>query len=93
MGPPPARLAVRPDGAYINPPLLATDLPSEPERAFADLVYAVETSLGLGLTGEAQILPAFRELYALRHRVAESSSQLVDMQHGLRSIIAPDGIP
>jgi aryl-alcohol dehydrogenase-like predicted oxidoreductase len=72
--------------------ILATDLPPDPESAFADLVYALETSLGLELTEEAQILPTFRELFALRHTLPDSGPQLADIQQRLRAIIIPDDV-
>jgi hypothetical protein len=49
----------------------------------------VETSLDLGLASEAQILPTFRELYALRQNLDESRSALQALQLRLKGMIEP----
>ncbi len=46
--------------------ILTRPLPSDPEAAFADLIYAMETSVDGGLAREEDLLPVFRDLYALR---------------------------
>ncbi len=40
----------------------------EPQRAFVDLIYVIETALSLGIVKEKEILPVFYELYSLREK-------------------------
>lgn len=46
--------------------ILTAPLPSDPEAAFTDLVYAMEASIDQDLAREEDLLPLFRDLYALR---------------------------
>lgn len=69
--------------------ILNTSLPADPESAFVDLIYAIEIGVGLGLVAEAQVLPAFHELFALRQNLGESSSALEDLRERVKKIIEP----
>lgn len=46
--------------------------------AFVDLVYAIETAILLGRAQEANLLPMFRELFALRSMVDTGSRQRME---------------
>jgi Predicted oxidoreductases (related to aryl-alcohol dehydrogenases) len=46
--------------------ILSESLPQESSRAFADLVYVIETATLLGLTSEKEVLSTFQELWRMR---------------------------
>ncbi len=50
--------------------ILAQPLPADPEQAFVDLVYAIETAIVKGLIAEAQVAPLFMEVFALHKNQA-----------------------
>jgi len=54
----------------------------EPQRAFVDLIYVIETALYLGLVDEEEVLPVFYELYGLRGKLGggEAAGKLREIQ-------------
>jgi aryl-alcohol dehydrogenase-like predicted oxidoreductase len=58
--------------------ILSGPLPPDPDQAFKDLVYAVETAVSLELTTEAEVLPTFMTLYAMREALDESATPRLD---------------
>jgi len=67
--------------------ILTTALPADSEAAFVDLIYAIETSIGLELVSETQILPLFQELFVLRQRLSESGPKLEELRKRVKKII------
>lgn len=68
--------------------ILNEALPESPEKAFVDLVYAIETAILLSRVDEPAVLPVFQELFALRKRLdAEAASDLAAIQERLRALI------
>jgi len=65
-----------------------------PQRAFVDLIYAIETALSLGIIEEKEILPLFYELYGLRKELDKEdvSEKLKDIQAQLRKVIPLDAL-
>jgi aryl-alcohol dehydrogenase-like predicted oxidoreductase len=56
------------------------------ERAFADLVYTIETLLQIDLAAEEEVLPLFQELWPLRgRRDAAALTQMREVQGRLRA--------
>jgi aryl-alcohol dehydrogenase-like predicted oxidoreductase len=53
--------------------ILSGPLPEDPEQAFKDLLYALETVVQLGLASEAEVLPLLHELFGLRERLDASA--------------------
>jgi len=71
--------------------ILSGRLVDDPHQAFSDLIYAMETAISLDLTTEAEVLPTFKELYALRGKLDDSSrSKLEEVRDRLRSLIGFD---
>ena len=67
--------------------ILSKSLPGESSRAFADLVYVIETATLLGLTSEKD-LPTFQELWRMRKTLNEDAGpKLERIQKRLREII------
>ncbi len=66
----------------------------EPQRAFVDLIYAIETAVSLGITKEKEILPIFYELYGLRKELDKKGigKKLKDVQLHLRKVIPLNAI-
>ncbi len=65
--------------------IMAQPLPSDPEQAFTDLVYAIETGILLGCIAESQVVPLFMEIYGLHEsRAANLSEKLSAAQNQLR---------
>lgn len=69
--------------------ILTTALPTDPEAAFVDLIYAIEASVSLGLAREAEVLPMFQKLFALRENLGGSGSVLVVVQRHVEEIVKP----
>ncbi|NJE25695.1 aldo/keto reductase [Thermococcus sp. MV5] len=71
---------------------ILTEPIQEPQRAFVDLIYAIETAVSLGITEEKEILPIFYELYGLRKDLNKegASEKLKGIQAQLRKIIPLD---
>jgi aryl-alcohol dehydrogenase-like predicted oxidoreductase len=53
--------------------ILSSSLPADPQAAFRDLVYAADTAATAGMCAEAQILPVFEELMALKKATARQT--------------------
>ncbi len=71
--------------------ILSTQILGEPSKAFVDLVYVIETSILLGLTTEAQIMPIFMDLYGLREYLDQGATpKLEDIRERLTSFITID---
>lgn len=51
--------------------IFTTALPTDPEAACVDLIYAIDASVDLALAREAEVLPMFQKLFALRENLAE----------------------
>lgn len=60
----------------------------KPQKAFRDLLYAIETAITLNLISEKQMLPIFYELYQLRGKLdeKEAGSELARIQKRLRDL-------
>jgi aryl-alcohol dehydrogenase-like predicted oxidoreductase len=68
--------------------ILDAPLAGDPESAFNDLVYVMETAVMLGYARESEVMPAFRELLALRKSLDVSAlRKMAGIQHLLRGII------
>jgi hypothetical protein len=68
--------------------ILTDPLPDDPEQAFRDLVYAMETVLLLGEVTEREVLPLFRELFALRADLGpDTITALVEIQARMRRLM------
>ena len=68
--------------------ILHTPLPADPEAAFNDLVYVMETAVMLGTAREEEVMAAFMELLALRKSLdASALRKMAGIQHLLRGTI------
>lgn len=68
--------------------ILHAPLPADPEAAFNDLVYVMETAVILGNARETEVMAAFMELLALRKTLdADALRKMAGIQHLLRGII------
>lgn len=63
--------------------------PADPVAAFRDLIYAVETAVGLGMVTEDAIRPALFELWPLQEHLAEAGPALEEIRGRLRGLIPP----
>lgn len=69
--------------------LLTQPLDRDPERAFNDLVYVLETAIILGQVTEGDVMPAFEELFALRKMLDEAARRkMLGIQTYLRETIS-----
>lgn len=61
----------------------------EPQKAFAGLIYVVETGISLHLISEKKVLPVFHELYGMKKELNEKGieSKLEKIQVQLRDLI------
>jgi len=73
---------------------ILTEPLQEPQRAFVDLIYVIETALSLGIIEEKEILPLFYELYSLRKELDKENvnEKLKDIQAQLRKVIPLDAL-
>ncbi len=71
--------------------ILSKSLP-EPQEAFVDLIYVIETSMALHLVAEEEVLPTFRQLYGMKKELAQKGikTKLKDIQTQLRNLISLD---
>lgn len=68
--------------------ILSENAITDPSSAFVDLVYAIETSIELGMTSVTDVVPLFRELYGMRGQLDVSSvEKLADLRGRLRHLI------
>jgi len=68
--------------------ILDAPLAEDPEAAFNDLVYVMETAVMLGKAWEADVMAAFMELLALRRDLdADALRKMAGIQHLLRGMI------
>ncbi|KYK33696.1 MAG: aldo/keto reductase [Theionarchaea archaeon] len=65
--------------------ILSRELPQEFSKAFADLVYVLETSILLELVEEKEVLPVFYELFSMRK--TPDTAQLESIQEKLKNIL------
>lgn len=65
--------------------ILSRELPQEFSKAFADLVYVLETSILLELTEEKEVLPIFYELFSLRETL--DTAKLEPIQERLKNMV------
>lgn len=72
--------------------ILDGPLPADPAAAFRDLVYAIETAVGLGRVTEDAIRPAFFDLWPLQERLATAGPALDEIRRALRRAV-PGGRP
>jgi diketogulonate reductase-like aldo/keto reductase len=92
---------LRQEDAWLGPAqrasiqrILGGPLPAEPAQAFADLVYAMETAVQLGLVAEQDVVPVFLELYGLRTGLgAKDLPALEAIRMRLREVIGLEPIP
>jgi aryl-alcohol dehydrogenase-like predicted oxidoreductase len=68
--------------------ILNDPLPEEPQQAFSDLVYVMETAVTLGAVHEDAVMAAFMELFAL-HKALDDQAQrkMTGIQQALRKIL------
>jgi len=61
----------------------------EPQRAFVDLIYVIETGVSLHLISEKEVLPVFYELYATKEKMNTRGIEpkLEKIQAQLRNLI------
>lgn len=61
----------------------------EPQKAFVDLIYVIETGMSLHLISEEKVLPVFYELYGMKKKLNEKGieSKLEKIQVQLRNLI------
>lgn len=72
--------------------LLTEPLDRESEAAFNDLVYVMETAIIAGQVAEAEVVPAFRELLAVRGNLDSMAQQKMrGIQAFLRELILKSG--
>jgi len=73
---------------------ILTEPLQEPQKAFVDLIYVIETAVSLGIIEEKEILPIFHELYGLRKELDKEdvSEKLKDIQGQLRKVIPLDAL-
>jgi aryl-alcohol dehydrogenase-like predicted oxidoreductase len=68
--------------------ILTTPLPADPQQAFVDLVYAVETAVLLAIVTETDIMPLFQELFSLRRTLDDNALlQLTTIQQKLQVVV------
>jgi aryl-alcohol dehydrogenase-like predicted oxidoreductase len=68
--------------------ILTTPLPADPQQAFVDLVYAVETAVLLAIVTETDIMPLFQELFGLRQTLDDTAlPQLTAIQQKLHKVV------
>lgn len=68
--------------------LLTQPLANEPEQAFNDLVYILETAIMIGVVEEQDVIAAFRELFTLRQTLdSEAWRKMQGIQAYLRDVI------
>ncbi len=70
--------------------IVSSPLPADPQAAFKDLVYALDTAAATGVCTEAQIVPVFQELLALRKSpgpTAEAAQKLDDIRRRLAAMV------
>ena len=67
--------------------ILDGPLPGDPATAFRDLVYAIETAVGLGRVGEDAIRPAFFDLWPLQEHLEGAGPALERIRAALRGLI------
>ena len=71
--------------------LLSDPLSADPEMAFNDLLYVLETAVTLGGVSESDIMPAFQELFTLRKSLdADARRKMHAIQQVLRQMILRD---
>jgi len=49
--------------------LINVEITADPQNAFKDLIYAIETAVELDMISEQQIMPLFMELYSLKENL------------------------
>lgn len=71
--------------------ILSNKLP-EPEKAFTDLIYAIETAMTLDLVREKQVMPIFYDLYGLKEKLNQSGikPRLKKIQAKLHDLVKND---
>jgi aryl-alcohol dehydrogenase-like predicted oxidoreductase len=71
--------------------ILTEPLPEDPEQAFRDLVYAMETAILLDEVAERDVLPPFRKLFSLREAMGPDVGPILpDIQARLRALVASE---
>jgi aryl-alcohol dehydrogenase-like predicted oxidoreductase len=75
------------DEAETVDTILDGPLPGDPNAAFRDLVYAIETAVGRGRVNEDAIRPAFFDLWPLQEALDGSGLQLEAIRRALRELI------
>jgi aryl-alcohol dehydrogenase-like predicted oxidoreductase len=77
----------REQGASIRR-ILTASLADEPEQAFTDLVYVIETAVLLGLVAEKGVLPVLQELFGVREGLDEDARpKLESIRERLRELV------
>jgi aryl-alcohol dehydrogenase-like predicted oxidoreductase len=69
--------------------ILTSELDHNPNQAFTDLVYVLETAFCLGIASEAQLMPVFYELFALKGQLSESVAlqKMIPIQRQVKEIL------
>jgi hypothetical protein len=82
----PTHLAENLAASEIN---LAAPLAADPEMAFNDLVYVMETAVSLGVASEGEVMATFLELFSLREALDENARRkMLGIQQYLRGMIS-----
>ncbi|MDI7248302.1 MAG: aldo/keto reductase [Bacillota bacterium] len=69
--------------------IVSSPLPADPQAAFRDLVYALDTAAVTGICTEAQVVPVFEELLALKKAPGEEAAgKLDDIRRRLAAMVA-----
>jgi len=69
--------------------ILAAPLAADPEMAFNDLVYVMETAVSLVIVSEGEVMATFMELFSLREALDENARRKMQgIQHHLRGMIS-----
>lgn len=79
------------EGATVDV-ILDGPLPADSTAAFRDLVYAIETAVGLGRVAEDDVRPAFFELWPLQEALDGAGPALDRVRERLRAVV-PRGRP
>jgi aryl-alcohol dehydrogenase-like predicted oxidoreductase len=71
--------------------ILAAPLAVDPEAAFNDLAYVMETVVSLGMASEGEVMATFIELFSLREALDENTRRKMQgIQHYLRGMLISD---
>lgn len=68
--------------------ILSSKIKDDPDVAFSELIFAIESSIKNGLTCEKEVLPTFQRLWSMRKKKSGmKGSELDDIRKELKNII------